>query len=135
MRSLNITKKNIDEILNAFLAFQVVHDAMFPEKTEPSDLFDTLEDDMKRGEVLFSTPEYKLVHHLLAELTLSSMQDLQGLMYLGRGDYCVNDFWVQRDMLDMSKDKEQEIAHVLSKAPLFEYLAEGFEIANTGRIA
>ena len=62
------------------------------------------------------------------------MQDLQALTYLGRSDFTASDFWTERDLLPMNEDKEIEISHVLSKATLFDYLADGFEIANTSRI-
>jgi hypothetical protein len=126
MRKLQLTRTELREIL------ALVHDynkASPPPDKEPVDLFGTLQAHVESST---TPPEYQALHDCLTKLSMQKMKELQAIMYLGRGDFGLEEFWRECDDLSMDEKIETEIDDVLSKAPLLRYLSDGFEMAEKG---
>jgi hypothetical protein len=59
------------------------------------------------------------------------MRELQGVMYLGRGDFNADVFWKNTNGLPMETDAAIDVSHVESKWPaLGQYLRDGLSQAE-----
>jgi hypothetical protein len=81
-----------------------------------------------------ATSEFITFKRFLTDLGPEEMRELQGLMYLGRGDFTTTRFWEDCSALRMHSDRAVEAAHVMSKGRLIDYLSEGFEKLNRSRL-
>ena len=130
-RKLSLEKATVEQVILLAHALNEKADTIFPPTEGPTKF--SPDEEAKLAE-LEASPEYTAMKQFLAELRPQEMRELQALMYLGRGDFEVSRFWEDCSALRMHKDSAVEASHVMSKGRLIDYLSNGFEKLNRGRL-
>lgn len=135
-KTLTLSKAKIDRAVRLAAAFWEKEKELMPPSNAIVHVTDLLADSSLslKMEEFKNTAEYARFHEYLLGLSPAEMRELQALMYLGRGDWKLQDFWQECEDLRMENDPEREAQHVMEKAPFVEYISAGFEVLNRKRI-
>jgi len=86
---------------------------------------------MENGEnALWHSHEHVMLRETLLHLKAREIRELLAIMYTGRGDWPPDEFWAQLESLHVDESQGIAVDHLIGKASLFEYLADGIEDLN-----
>lgn len=130
---LSLSREQILNLIDLVEAYARRHNELLPPNENGIDLAEYVRsgDFARTNTIRAEMPERQAFLAALESLPQEQMRELQGIMYLGRGDFDAKSFWVNTRGLHMDSDPKIEVSHVGSKwAPLEKYLREGLAKAE-----
>lgn len=136
-KKLTLKQNDILRFIQLASDYSRQHDIVVPRSEKVIDLGEYIKSGEyeRQHDLGLKLPERRLFISALESLSLKQMRELQGIMYLGRGDFDASCFWEGTNALPMGNDITVEADTLEEKlGSLCQYLKDGLDKAQQGNL-